>query len=265
MDASGGYIDFPFVAEFYDHFPLYSGRKDRIFYTWAADEYGAPMLELGCGTGRVMIPVARAGHEVVGLDLSENMLNICKETLESEPQEVQSRIEMVRDDMRSFDLGREFPLITTPFRCFQHLMAVEDQMACLKCIHRHLKPDGHMILELFNPSMKYLVDDRRMEEMGDDPPFTMPDGRTVLRRWRNSARDFFKQILDAEIIYYVTHPDGREERLVHSFQMRYLFRYEAEHLLARTGFEVEHLYADIDKSHFGSKDPGELIFFARKS
>jgi hypothetical protein len=112
--------------------------------------------------------------------------------------------------------------------------------------------------------MKYLVDDQRMEEMGDDPPFTMPDGRTVLRRWRNSARDFFSQTLDAEIIYYVTHPNGREERLVHSFQIRYLFRYEAEHLLERTGFEVEHLYADFDNSPFGSIDPGELIFIARR-
>jgi len=262
MDHSGGYEDFPFVAEFYDHFPLYRDRMDAFFYTRAAEEYGAPVLELGCGTGRIMIPVARAGHEVVGLDLSDNMLDICKEKLKSEPQEVQNRIEMARDDMRAFDLGREFPLITTPFRCFQHLITVEDQLACLESIHRHLERDGHLILELFNPSMKYLVDDKRMEEMGEDPPFAIPDGRTVLRRWRNSARDFFKQTLDAEIIYYVTHPDGREEKLVHSFRMRYLFKYEAEHLLARTGFEVEHLYADFDKSAFGSKDPGELIFIA---
>jgi SAM-dependent methyltransferase len=264
MDASGGYIDFPFVAEFYDHYPLYRDRGDTDFYKWAADKYGSPVLELGCGTGRVMLPVARAGHEIVGLDMSENMLDICAEKLNNEPHEVQSKIELKRGDMRAFDLGREFPLITTPFRCFQHLMTVEDQISCLKCVQHHLKQDGHLILELFNPSMKYLVDDQRMEEMGDDPPFTMPDGRTVLRRWRNSARDFFSQTLDAEIIYYVTHPNGREERLVHSFQIRYLFRYEAEHLLERTGFEVEHLYADFDNSPFGSIDPGELIFIARR-
>ena len=65
-------------------------------------------------------------------------------------------------------------------------------------------------------------------------------------------------------VYYVTHPDGREERLVHRFQMRHLFRFEAEHLLARAGFQVEELYADYDKSPYGSKDPGELIFVARK-
>jgi hypothetical protein len=77
-------------------------------------------------------------------------------------------------------------------------------------------------------------------------------------------KDVFKQVNDCEIIYYVTHPSAKKERLVHEFKMRYLFRWEAEHLLVRCGFEVEHLYAGYDKSEFGSKDPGELIFVARK-
>jgi hypothetical protein len=66
-----------------------------------------------------------------------------------------------------------------------------------------------------------------------------------------------------ELIYYVTHPDGREERLVHAFPMRYLFRFEAEHLLVRCGFAVEALYAGFDRSPYGSAYPGELIFVAR--
>ena len=81
---------------------------------------------------------------------------------------------------------------------------------------------------------------------------------------RITARDYFSQVQDTELIYYVTHPDGRQERLVHAFPMRYLFRFEAEHLLARCGFEVEALYADYDKSPYGSKYPGELIFVARR-
>ena len=68
-----------------------------------------------------------------------------------------------------------------------------------------------------------------------------------------------------ELIYHITHPDGRTERLVYAFPMRYLFRYEVEHLLARCGFEVEALYADYDKSPYGYKYPGDLIFVARKA
>ena len=72
------------------------------------------------------------------------------------------------------------------------------------------------------------------------------------------------QVNNAELIYYVSYPDGRKERLVHAFQMRYLFRFEAEHLLWRAGFATEQLYADFDRSPYGSKYPGDLIFVTKK-
>jgi len=101
-------------------------------------------------------------------------------------------------------------------------------------------------------------------ERSPEPEFVTPDGRRVQRRDRIVKRDLASQVQDVELIYDVTHPDGRTGRHVHAFPMRYLFRYEAEHLLARAGFKLESLYADYDKSHFGSKYPGELIFFATK-
>ena len=102
------------------------------------------------------------------------------------------------------------------------------------------------------------------QEWGDEPEFMTPDGRRVVRRHKIVSRDRFNQIEYVEMIYYVTHPDGRQERLVHSFPMRYFFRFEAEHLLTRCGFEIEQVYADFDKGSYGSKYPGELIFVARK-
>jgi hypothetical protein len=121
-----------------------------------------------------------------------------------------------------------------------------------------------LILDLFNPSLPLLVQDTLGQEQGEEPAFTTPDGRKVVRWHKSIARDPFAQVNRLELIYYVTHPDGRQERLVHAFAMRYLFRYEAEHLLARAGFAVEAVFAGYDRSPFGSKDPGELIFVARK-
>jgi SAM-dependent methyltransferase len=264
-DRAGGYTEYRFTAEFYDYVVPYRERQDVAFFVAMACESGGPVLEVGCGTGRVLIPTARAGIEIVGLDLSPSMLAICRASLAAEPVEVQNHAQLVEGDMRSFGLGRQFALITLPFRPFQHLTTVEDQTACLTTLHRHLRPGGRLILDLFNPSIPHLADPARLEEFGSEPEFTMPDGRRVLRRARNVDRDYFAQVLDAELIYYVTHPDGRQERLVHAFPMRYLFRFEAEHLLARCGFAVEALYADYDRSPYGSKYPGELIFVARKS
>lgn len=254
------------TAEFYDYVIPYRDREDVAFYVDAAKTSGGPVLEIGCGTGRILIPTAQAGINIVGMDASAQMLNICRERVQQEPDAVQQHVlDLVDADMRDFDFGQTFSLITVPFRPFQHLLTVEDQRACLKCIHQHLDDDGTLILDLFNPSLKVIgKDDLCGKEMGGEPEFTMPDGRRVIRTHKFVSMDLFNQINHVELIYSVTHPDGREERLVHRFGMRYLYRFEAEHLLARCGFRVEHLYADYEKQPYGSTYPGELIFVARK-
>jgi len=262
MSLGGGYEQF--VADLYDHVVPYRNRPDVAFFVEAAKEAGGRVLEVGCGTGRVLIPIARAGIEIVGLDLSPEMLAVCRQRLEHEPKSVRSLVTLVQLDMRDFDLGMTFTLVTIPFRPFQHLLTVGDQLACLSAIRRHLVPGGRLVLDLFNPSLEMLANPRLGEEQGDEPEFETPDGRRVVRRQRTIACDRSEQVNQHELIYYVTHPDGRTERLVHEFSLRYLFKFEAEHLLSRSGFEVQQIYADYDKAPYGSVYPGELIFLARK-
>jgi SAM-dependent methyltransferase len=264
MDLLGGYQEYSFIADIYDHVVPYRERPDVRFYVDAARESGSPTLELGCGTGRVLIPTAQAGIDIVGMDYSTHMLEICYRRLREEPKGVQARVELIQADMREFELGRHFQMVTIPFRPFQHLTTVDDQLACLDCIHHHLVEGGLLVFDVFNPSLTSLVRDDLGQEVGEEPEFTTPDGRRVIRRHKVTARDLFNQINNVELIYDVTYPDGREERLVQAFPMRYLFRYEAEHLLVRAGFEIEHIYADFQKNPYGSTYPGDLIFIARK-
>ena len=264
MNPAGETDEYALIADLYDYVEPYRTRPDIDFYVQAALESGGPVLEVGCGTGRILLPTARSGLEITGLDLSPHMLRVCRERLSAEPQAVQARVRLVQADMRAFDLAQAFQLITLPFRPFQHLITVEDQLAGLAAIRRHLLDGGRLILDLFNPSLPALTRDNLGQEANEGPEFTTSDGRRVLRTSRIVARDAFNQVNQTELIYYITHPDGRTERLVHAFAMRYLFCFEAEHLLARAGFEVEHLYAGYDKSPYGSTYPGELIFVARK-
>jgi SAM-dependent methyltransferase len=261
---AGGYEDYKFVAELYDYVPPYQDRQDVKFYVEMAKELQGPVLEIGCGTGRVLIPTARAGIEIVGLDLSTHMLDICRQRLEQEGEDVKAKVRLVEADMRDFELSRKFQLITIPFRPFQHLTTTKDQIACLTAVRSHLNTGGRFILDFFNPALEALVGEIG-KEVGDEPEFSMPDGRRVIRRHKIVERDYFNQINYVELIYYVTHQNGKEERLVHSFPMKYLFRYEAEHLLARCGFEIEQVYSDYDKSPYGTKYPGELIFVVRNT
>ena len=253
------------TADLYDYVAPYRDRPDVRFFVEAAEAAGSPVLEIGCGTGRVLIPTARAGLDVVGLDLSPGMLGVCRQRLQAESPAVQRRVHLVRADMRRFELRRRFTLATIPFRPFQHLLTVEDQLSCLAAIRRHLVDGGVMILDLFNPSLDLLASRPTGEEFGEEPEVVTPDGRRIVRRHKTVAQDRFNQVNDHELVYYVTHPDGQKQRLVHAFPLRYLFRFEAEHLLARAGFAVEHLYAGYDKSAYGSRYPGDLVFVARKA
>jgi len=157
MSNTGGYEEYAFIADLYDFVVPYRDRPDIRFFVDAAIDAGSPILEVGCGTGRVLIPTARAGVEVVGLDFSSHMLAVCSERLRQQSTDVQSRVQLVQADMRSFDLARRFNLITLPFRPFQHLLTVPDQRACLETLRAHLADDGRLILDLFNPSLEALA------------------------------------------------------------------------------------------------------------
>ena len=264
-EDTGGYQSNPLVAQLYDQFLPYRDRPDLDFYLQEAVESGGPVLEIGCGTGRVLLPTASAGINITGLDVSVYMLDVCRQALNNEPPHVQERVTLVEGDMREFDLGERFALVTTPFRPFQHLLTVEDQLSCLDCVRRHLVPGGIFILDIFNPSLTALTADNLGREIDEESPFTTPEGIQVRRFAKITARDLHNQIQDVELIYYLTHPDGREERIVHAFPMRYLFRFEAEHLLARSGFEVLDLYADFKRTkHDSAGRLSELIFRAKR-
>lgn len=249
-------------ADFYDHIPMYSGRDDITFYWQLARTCGGPVLELGSGTGRVLLDLAGKGIRVTGLDRSARMLEICGEKLSSASEDVSSLVTLVRGDMRNFSLNRTYPLVIIPFRGFQHLLTAEDQLECLHCVRRHMTDSGTFVMDLFNPSMKYILDESRRREFGDELPFSLPDGSIVTRRMRNPAVDLAGQVISCEIIYYVEHPDGSGKRAVHEFDLRYIFRYEAEHLLERSGFTVTDVYGDFRGGAFGTDWPGELILKA---
>src|SRR5437016_4667816 len=84
MNHAGGYEEYAFVADLYDHVVPYRERQDVAFFVAAAQESGGPVLEIGCGTGRILIPTTRAGIAVVGLDVSPHMLKVCRERVQRE-------------------------------------------------------------------------------------------------------------------------------------------------------------------------------------
>jgi len=264
MSRSSEYGDYAFVAELYDFVPHYANRPDVEFYLDFCRSADGKILELGCGTGRILISAAAAGCSTVGLDLSKHMLARCMEKLQSQPEEVRARAWIVQGNMTNFDLEKSFNLVIIPFRPFQHLMSIADQMACLRCIHRHLAEDGRLVFDLFQVDPRKMYGSRfSTEEWEVFSGVDLPGGRKLRQTDRIAAYHRAEQYNDVELIYHVTHPDGRTEQLVHAFPFRYFFRYEVEHLLARCGFRIAGLFGDFDRSPLTDDSP-EMIFVAEK-
>jgi SAM-dependent methyltransferase len=251
------------VAEFYDYVPPVAGRQDAEFYRALAKESGGPVLELGCGTGRILLPLAEDGHRVTGLDLSRAMLERARAKLAREPAEVRERVRLVEDDMTRFELGETFRLVTIPFRPFQHLAEVAEQLACLGAAHRHLAPGGTIALDFFHTDPRRMFDPCFTQELHPHSEVALPNGSRVLLSERTTAFHRARQTNDVELIYTVTHPDGRAERFVFAFAVRYFFRYEVEHLLARAGFLLRAVYGNFDRSALADDSP-EMIFLAER-
>lgn len=247
------------TAAFCDRFPEYAARADVAFYVEEARRAGGKVLELGCGTGRVLIPVARTGARVWGLDASPAMLARCREKLRAEPPEVQARVDLRTGDMRRLDIGLLFDLILCPFRAFQHLLTADDQVETLHRVHRHLEPGGRFILDIFDPDLNLLLSTRD-GEWSEPTAFQDPlTGDRLTRRWRRLEWDRVNQITRNEFLWERARPDGTVERAVHPFALRYLFRWEAEHLLERCGLRVAAVFGDFARRPVTPGETHELI------
>jgi len=262
-DVTGGYIDLPYVCEYYDY--IFRDLKDIGFYVDHALKTGGPVLELGSGSGRILVPVARAGVKITGVDLSDRMMDLCRIKLESESVRTRQNARIVKSDMCGFDLGERYSLVIIPFSTFQYFLEVPDQRSCLESAAGHLEAGGTFVLSVFNESIERLSDEGIFEEFDITPEFTMPDGRRVFRRFRYIERDYTKQVEIKESIFYISYPDGRRERLVHRFAMRYFFQFELIHLCECAGLHVTGVYSDYAYRPFdASFREGRLIVIAEK-
>ena len=250
-----GYDTHPELPELYDHIPSYNLRRDVEFYVDLCSRAGEA-LELGCGTGRVLVAAAEAGCAVTGLDNSEHVLARCRAKADRLCKLGRDRITLVQADMTNFKLARTFKLAVVPFRPIQHLATVREQLSFLRCVHQHLQPGGRLVFDVFNPNLALLAAPINLEEIEDTPEMTLPDGRRLRRSFRMRQKRYADQCTDCELIYYL---NGR--RIVQRLTMRHFFRFELEHLLARSGFEVTALYGEFDATPFVDDSP-EMIFIA---
>jgi len=173
-------------------------------------------------------------------------------------RDTRNRITLVEADITRFDLSRTFKLAIAPFRPLHHLTTVREQLSFLQCVRAHLELGGKLVFDVFNPNLAMLAAELTTGEIEDTPELNLPDGRRLRRTFRVVRKCHADQCNDIELIYYL---DGR--RMVQSFPLRYFFRFELEHLLERSGFEITALFGGFDRSPFANDSP-DMIFTATR-
>ncbi|HUQ77604.1 MAG TPA: class I SAM-dependent methyltransferase [Patescibacteria group bacterium] len=237
------------------------GGADLAFFRDLAERSGGPVLELGCGSGRLTIPLAEAGIDIVGLDRSAAMLDRARARRAALAPEVRRRVRFVEGDMTDFRLGRRFGLIFAAFRVFMSLLDSESQRASLAAIRRHLRSDGRLSVDLFDPRLDLLGPGRqpgrsRMEAMHP------VSGNRVVAAAVERDNDVVRQVLTEQWRFVEEAPDGtivREER--EELRLRWTFRHEMRHLLELARFEV--LSEHSDYAGAGPAYGREQIWLAR--
>ena len=250
-------------AAYYDSY--FTGVPGDVeFYLEVARGSGAlGVLELGCGTGRTLLPIAAAGIASVGLERAPEVLAMCAAKVAAAG--LAEQVELVSADMREFSLDRQFSLVIAPYRTFQHLLTIQDQKAALDCIYRHLVPGGLFVLNVFDP-LRDLA--QRAWEEGEgvesekDAEFVDPNSGQVVEVWFKRTYDLLQQLLLQEFTFRRLTDDGPVDESA-TLTMRYAHRYEMAHLLEAQSFHIKGLYGGFAGQPY--RGYGEQIWIAERS
>ncbi len=226
----------------------YKSRLDDVrYYVDLAGASSGPVLEYGCGNGRITIPMARNGTTVVGVDRSIEMLDDLRARLRDEADDVQAHVTLKRGDMRQAKLGRRFPLVLCPFNAFLHLYGREDVEKFLARVRAHLTPRGEFIFDVSMPEPAELA--RDPARAYHTPRFRYPseDGssETLVRYSERFDYDKLRQVLFVSMEFSPV--DGGEPWMT-PLAHRQFYPQELEALLHYNGFEITRLDGDFEGS-----------------
>jgi len=239
-------------------------ESEEQFFLEAARRSGAPILDIACGTGRLLKLLAQAGISGTGLDLSASMLAHARLTLQTLTPEQQRLITLEHGDMRTFALGRRFRSIFLSWS-FIYLLTPADQRQALHQIREHLDDDGRLVFCVPDPKLEGLPSHMFYATAPQKSAvFIRPDNGHRVLVWVSAEHSVEHQTVDLLSCYEeLNHEGGVIAKVYKPLTMRFTFRYEMQYLLELSGYSVEALYGGFDGRPF--RPAGPQIWVARPS
>lgn len=233
-DGTAGWDEY---AAFYDWENARTlGRRDVLFWRRLAAEHGGRVLELGCGTGRLLVPLARAGADIVGVDRSEPMLAYARRRLRRARDAPHSSI--VRADIRSLPFqAHSFGMVMAPYGMLQSLTREEDLAATLASVARIIEPGGLFGVDLVPDLPRWPEYENRVTLRGRDRAGRTITLRESVRQDRRRGLTIFHQV-------YRRRAGRRSEQREFSLTFRTLSVQEIRARLERAGFAIAAVLGD---------------------
>ena len=230
-------------------------RSDVRFYAELAKRYGGPVLELGVGGGRVMLAIAAAGVNVIGIDTMESMLAHARARLAARPAVERARVTLRRGDLRKLRMTRRFPLVIAPFNVLQHTASgVELQGALERCASL-LTPSGRLVLDVLNPDVRALAQNpTKIYRAGH---VTHPVTKVRYKLSESSHYDGDEQIRTVHM--YLDPVTGDGELMVLPLAQRQIFPDELRARLTAAGLKIEARYGDFERGPFHADAESQVI------
>jgi len=227
-------------------------KHDVPFFLGQLPEKRQSILELAVGTARAAIPLAQAGHRVVGVDYVEDMLAIARRKRDAVGL-TEKELRLVRQDALKLNLREKFDWIVILFNTLLAFTTLEELDRLLTNVRKHLKPRGRFWVDIFNPDHAMLG--REQERGIDRDAFYVPEfDRTVFRE-TDITRDMSKQLMRVVSRYRWFDQFGRANRERFEFDMTCLFPRELQMLVERNGMRVEEVWGNYDGSAFTKTSP----------
>ncbi len=224
--------------------------NDVAFYLDEAKRLDGPVLELACGTGRLTIPIAQSGVDVIGLDQSPSMLAHARKKAETDGV----RMSWIEADCRTFAMDRKFALIFMAFNSMQHLQDAASLAALFANVRRHLAPGGRFIFDVFNPSLAILTRDPNQRYF--DREYPDPDGRGSIALEMTAVYDDAAQV--NRMKWYFSRP-GEKDFRVEQLDVRCFFPQELDLLVRANGFTIDQKFGNFERKPFGSGDMKQIV------
>ncbi|VAW43503.1 hypothetical protein MNBD_CHLOROFLEXI01-2184 [hydrothermal vent metagenome] len=246
------------IARFYDLTHANLTADIPFILQLAADSDGS-VLELGCGSGRLLLPLAQAGFQVTGVDSSAGMLARAKARLVEVETAVQQRVTLVEADMTSLTMPSEnrFGLILIPYNTFMHLDTVQALLA-LRQARSYLAENGRLFIDLPNPLDIASISDDQLLSL--ENVLTDPESGELIVHLVSNQLDSANQTLHITWIYDVSQPSGGAiNRTVAQAIYHYRYPHQIELLLQESGFKLAHLLGNYDQSLYNEESERLLI------